>query len=98
MPEAVLAGTRIYWRVDGTGARDVFLIHCTMAHSGAWKGLFPYLADDCRMVSFDMPGHGRSGLQDKSVSWQTHTTNQAGRTLYEKVAQHHGFIVYSHDI
>ena len=77
MPEAVLAGTRIYWLVDGTGARDVFLIHCTMAHSGAWKGLFPYLADDCRMVSFDMPGHGRSGLQDKSVSWQTQTTNAA---------------------
>lgn len=77
MPEAVLAGTRLYWRVDGTGARNVFLIHCTMAHSGAWKGLFPYLADDCRMVSIDMPGHGRSGPQDPSVSWQTQVTNAA---------------------
>jgi len=32
------------------------------------------------------------------VYWQTHTTNQAGRTLYDKVAKHHGFIVYSNDL
>ena len=31
------------------------------------------------------------------VYWQTHTTNAAGRLLYDKVAQHLGFIVYSHD-
>ena len=28
------------------------------------------------------------------VYWQTHTTNTAGRTLYDKVATHDGFIVY----
>ena len=27
--------------------------------------------------------------------WQTHTTNAAGRMLYDKVAQHHGFITYT---
>lgn len=32
------------------------------------------------------------------VYWQTHVTNVAGRTLYDKVATHHGFIVYSHDL
>ena len=32
------------------------------------------------------------------VYWQTHTTNAAGRLLYDKVAQHMGFIVYSHDV
>ncbi len=31
------------------------------------------------------------------VYWQTHVTNTAGRTLYDKVARHLGFIVYSHD-
>jgi GNAT superfamily N-acetyltransferase len=31
------------------------------------------------------------------VYWQTQETNTAGRTLYDKVAKHHGFIVYSHD-
>jgi GNAT superfamily N-acetyltransferase len=32
------------------------------------------------------------------VYWQTHETNTAGRTLYDKVAKHMGFIVYSHDV
>jgi len=31
------------------------------------------------------------------VYWQTHETNAAGRLLYDKVAKHHGFIVYSRD-
>lgn len=34
----------------------------------------------------------------KRVYWQTHTTNSAGRLLYDKVAQHLGFLVYSHDV
>ncbi len=29
------------------------------------------------------------------VYWLTHTTNEAGRTLYDKVAEHSGFIVYA---
>ena len=33
----------------------------------------------------------------KRVYWQTHAANTAGRLLYDKVAKHHGFIVYSHD-
>jgi GNAT superfamily N-acetyltransferase len=32
------------------------------------------------------------------VYWQTHTTNAAGRLLYDKVAKHLGFIVYSHEL
>ncbi len=32
------------------------------------------------------------------VYWLTQTTNQAGRTLYDKVAKHAGFIVYTHDL
>lgn len=28
------------------------------------------------------------------VYWQTHTTNSAGRALYDKLASHDGFIVY----
>ncbi|MGM9480745.1 GNAT family N-acetyltransferase [Roseateles sp. NT4] len=34
----------------------------------------------------------------KRVYWQTHTTNAAGRTLYDKVAHHVGFIVYARDV
>ncbi len=34
----------------------------------------------------------------KEVYWQTHTSNAAGRLLYDKVATHSGFIVYSKDL
>ncbi len=33
----------------------------------------------------------------KRVYWQTQVTNDAGRALYDKVASHAGFIVYSHE-
>ena len=33
----------------------------------------------------------------RRVYWQTHFTNEAGRALYDKVAKHLGFIVYSHE-
>jgi GNAT superfamily N-acetyltransferase len=32
------------------------------------------------------------------VYWQTQATNRAGRALYEKLAGHFGFIVYSHEL
>ena len=34
----------------------------------------------------------------KRVYWTTHETNSTGRLLYDKVAQHAGFIVYSHKL
>jgi GNAT superfamily N-acetyltransferase len=34
----------------------------------------------------------------KRVYWQTQVTNLAGRLLYDKVAKHLGFIVYSHEV
>jgi GNAT superfamily N-acetyltransferase len=32
------------------------------------------------------------------VYWQTQASNAAGRALYDKVAQHRGFIVYVHEL
>ena len=34
----------------------------------------------------------------RRVYWQTHESNAAGRLLYDKVAKHLGFIVYSHEM
>ncbi|HTU68170.1 MAG TPA: GNAT family N-acetyltransferase [Steroidobacteraceae bacterium] len=34
----------------------------------------------------------------KRVYWQTHATNTPGRTLYDKVAKHFGFLVYAKDV
>lgn len=32
------------------------------------------------------------------VNWQTQDSNTAGRALFDKVAKHLGFIVYSHEV
>ena len=50
----------------GTGARDVLAIHCTLAHSGAWKGLATALPETTFHV-FDMPSHGRSADWDAAL-------------------------------
>lgn len=39
---------------------------------------------------------GKAG--SSRVYWQTLNTNEAGRALYDKVARHIGFIVYSHEL
>ncbi len=39
-----------------------------------------------------------SAAQSSRVYWTTQTTNEAGRALYEKIAKHAGFIVYSHEL
>ncbi|MEZ5308088.1 MAG: GNAT family N-acetyltransferase [Pyrinomonadaceae bacterium] len=32
------------------------------------------------------------------VYWQTQNTNSAGRALYDKLAEHRGFVVYTHEL
>lgn len=77
MPEGILAGTPAFWRDEGTGARRALLLHCTFAHSGAWKALMGLLADDLTMQAMDLPAHGRSGPRDFSCSWQSQSVAMA---------------------
>ncbi|PQO22595.1 alpha/beta hydrolase [Rhodobacteraceae bacterium WD3A24] len=35
------------------------MIHCSLAHSGAWRGVADRLSDRLRMTAFDLPMHGR---------------------------------------
>jgi GNAT superfamily N-acetyltransferase len=64
-----------------------------------------YLQDLFTLPSERGRGVGRSLIEavceqakaagSKRVYWQTHESNTAGRMLYDKLAQHLGFIVYS---
>jgi GNAT superfamily N-acetyltransferase len=66
-----------------------------------------YLQDLFTLPSERGRGIGRALIQGvgeqaksagiKRVYWQTHETNAAGRILYDKVAKHFGFIVYTCD-
>jgi GNAT superfamily N-acetyltransferase len=67
-----------------------------------------YLQDLFTLHSARGRGVGRSLIQGVyaharsegvgSVYWQTHESNAPGRLLYDKVAQHAGFIVYEHEL
>lgn len=67
-----------------------------------------YLSDLYTLGSMRGQGIGRAlieGVAERAraagatrLYWQTHESNVAGRRLYDKVAAHHGFIVYSRDV
>lgn len=48
----------------GSGTRKAMLIHCSLAHSGAWRGVAAALDADLDMLAYDLPMHGRSGDWD----------------------------------
>jgi len=86
MPGAVLAGSQAWWREQGQGAREMLFLHCSLAHSGAWKGVLDQLDDLAHMRAMDLPGHGRSGPRDPSRSWQRQSADMA-IALIEKGGQ-----------
>lgn len=46
------------------------------------------------LAAYDAARHAGS----TRVYWQTKVSNEAGRRLYDKVAEHQGFIVYTHEL
>lgn len=65
MPDAMRAGFPVHWRRFGSGPDHAVLLHCALAHSGAWSGVAERLGDRLSMIAPDMPGHGRSGSWDQ---------------------------------
>ncbi|GHG98833.1 alpha/beta fold hydrolase [Pseudodonghicola xiamenensis] len=50
----------VFSRDFGEGARRALAIHCTLAHSGALRGLAAALGDDLTITAFDLLSHGQS--------------------------------------
>jgi pimeloyl-ACP methyl ester carboxylesterase len=55
-----LTSCHIHYTHLGAGPRDVLAVHCTLAHSGAWRGIAREMAQEVTLHAFDMPSHGRS--------------------------------------
>lgn len=60
MVKDIRGGHPTFWTEFGTGPRWGLLIHCSLAHSGAWKGMASHLGGTLSMRAYDLPGHGRS--------------------------------------
>jgi len=54
-----IVGRKTGVRYAGIGEPAV-LLHCSLAHSGAWSGVMAELADKLAMVAIDLPGHGKT--------------------------------------
>jgi GNAT superfamily N-acetyltransferase len=88
--------------------RVVGICHYLYHRSTSRIELACYLQDLFTLAEMRGHGIGRALIQAvydiakghgcKRVYWQTHTTNPPGRTLYDKVAKHFGFIVYAKDV
>ena len=51
---------RLFARDFGRGTRKAVALHCSLAHSGAWKQLATCLSDDLTITAVDLLGHGQS--------------------------------------
>ncbi|WP_164658319.1 alpha/beta fold hydrolase [Tropicibacter sp. Alg240-R139] len=73
----------IHVRSIGKGARDVLAIHCTIAHSGAWKRLASLLSEEATFHAFDMLSHGKSADWDGLGDFQDRNV-EAALTVLER--------------
>lgn len=84
------------------------LAHCVFHRSTTRMQPVCYLSDLFTREAARGRGVGRALIEGvytaaraasaQRVYWQTHTDNAAGRQLYDKLAKHHGFVVYSQEL
>ncbi|MGH1465959.1 MAG: alpha/beta fold hydrolase [Cognatishimia sp.] len=58
--------TNVFWRSLGTGENTALALHCSLAHSGAWRGVSDALSPQLSLRTLDFPGHGKSQDWDGS--------------------------------
>ena len=102
------ASEPVHCIVAERGGRVVGLCHYLYHRSTSRIEIMCYLQDLFTLAEERGHGVGRALINAtyeiakaagcKRVYWQTHTTNTPGRTLYDKVAKHFGFIVYAKDV
>ncbi|MBO6602010.1 MAG: alpha/beta hydrolase [Roseicyclus sp.] len=63
-------------RTWGQGPEPALLLHCSLAHSGAWDGVARALSDRMTMTAPDLIGHGRAPDWDRSQDLHDQTTAQ----------------------
>ncbi|MEQ9862384.1 pimeloyl-ACP methyl ester esterase BioH [Pectobacterium cacticida] len=50
----------LYWQTEGSGKRDLVLLHGWGLNAQVWQSLVPRLAPHFRLHRVDLPGYGRS--------------------------------------
>ncbi len=71
----------VHVRKLGQGPGPALLLHCALAHGGAWKPVMSHLGDRLDAVAPDMPGHGRSADWDGQGDLHDRVTANAAALL-----------------
>lgn len=58
------------WHEAGSGGQKIVLLHCSLAHGGAWKGVMKLLSPDFKLYAPDLPGQGQSQDWDQKILFQ----------------------------
>ncbi len=69
-----MTGRTRHW---GDGPEHALLLHCSLAHSGAWDGVARRLGDRVASAAPDLLGHGRAGDGDRTADYHDQVTAQA---------------------
>ncbi len=81
MATEVRGGVPVHVRRFGSGPEPALMLHCMLAHSGAWTGVAERMAGSWSAAAPDMPGHGRSAAWAPSDDLHDRVTAIAGSFL-----------------
>jgi sigma-B regulation protein RsbQ len=58
---ASVDGANIHWTSKGNGGQTVILVHGWTCDDSSWNAQVPVISQRYRVITLDLPGHGRSG-------------------------------------
>jgi pimeloyl-ACP methyl ester carboxylesterase len=70
-------------RLWGQGDEPALLLHCSLAHAGAWDGVARALSDRLMLTAPDLVGHGRGPARDAARDYHDQATDAAAAHLAE---------------
>jgi pimeloyl-ACP methyl ester carboxylesterase len=58
---ATVAGATIHWTSGGRGTQTIIFVHGWTCDDTSWNAQVPVISKNHRVITLDLPGHGRSG-------------------------------------
>jgi pimeloyl-ACP methyl ester carboxylesterase len=67
---ATVDGATIHWTSRGSGTQTVIFVHGWTCDDSSWQGQVGPISSNRRVITLDLPGHGRSGMPAKGFSME----------------------------
>lgn len=82
---APVSGSKVYYKVYGTGDPIVLIHGAYMTINSNWSELIPVLSKTKKVIAMEMDGHGHTPLSQRPFSYQTFASDVAGVLNYLKI-------------